>query len=33
VIIVLAIGPKVGGSNPAEDNGFLREIKLLSKGK
>jgi hypothetical protein len=27
---VLAIGPEIEGSNPAEDDGFLRAIKILS---
>jgi hypothetical protein len=30
VVIVHAIGSTVFGSNPAEDNGFLREIKIRS---
>jgi hypothetical protein len=37
VVIVLAIEPKVRGSNPAEDDAFLRVIKsaerLPSEGK
>jgi hypothetical protein len=27
VVIMLAIGHKIGGSNPAEGDGFLRAIK------
>jgi hypothetical protein len=30
VVIVLVIGPKVRGFNPAEDDGFLRAIKIRS---
>jgi hypothetical protein len=29
--IVLAVGPKILGSNPAEDDGFLRAIEIRSK--
>jgi hypothetical protein len=28
--LVLAIGPKVGGLNPAEEDGFLKAIKVRS---
>jgi hypothetical protein len=28
MVIVLVIGPRVGGSNPAESNGFLSAIKI-----
>jgi hypothetical protein len=30
MVIVLAIGTKVRGSNPAESNGYLRVIKICS---
>jgi hypothetical protein len=30
VVIMLAIGPKFTGSNPAENDGFLRTIKIRS---
>jgi hypothetical protein len=30
VVIVLAIEPKVRGFNTAEDNGFIRAIKVCS---
>jgi hypothetical protein len=30
VVIVVAIGPRFVGSNPAEDDEFLREIRIIS---
>jgi hypothetical protein len=30
VVIVLAIGPKFAGSDPAQDDGFLRAIQICS---
>jgi hypothetical protein len=32
VVSVLATGPKVAGSIPAEVDGFLRVIKILRRG-
>jgi hypothetical protein len=31
LVIVLVIGPKFAGSNPAEDNGVLKVIKSLAR--